>query len=349
MHDSGTLSVCLINPITDPSWNAFIHSHPDSLIFHHPNWLKLLHDQYQFETFAFCLQQGGRIIAGIPFCEINTFFFKKKWVCLPFSDYCGPLFLSPASLRMLMERIRSRSIEKGIGFEIRRGVEPYSQFKIQNKNWLHVVNIEQEPEELLKAFTPRVRRSIRKAQKNRLTNEIRRDQEAMDIFYRLHLKTRKKQGVPIQPRGYFRLFGKNIIEQDQGFISLTRNGTQYLSAAVFCGFNKTITYKYGASDPNQLRFSPNHIMFWETMLYAKQRGFLRFDFGKTAMSNTGLRDFKRGWNSTETEIPYSYFPTIPSAGFMDMLNVNIVEPFIKHSPTFVCRLAGEVLYKHFAV
>jgi lipid II:glycine glycyltransferase (peptidoglycan interpeptide bridge formation enzyme) len=343
------LSVYVIDPITNPSWKAFVQSHSNALIFHHPAWLNLLYDQYKFETLALCLQQDDQIIAGIPFCKIKTLWFKERWVCLPFSDYCGPLSSSSTDLRILIDQIRSWAIQKRIPIEIRSRLEPDFGFAIHNAHWLHIANIEQEPEDLLKILKPRIRRALRKAQNNRLINEIRRDQEAMDIFYQLHLKTRKKQGVPIQPRGYFRLFQKHIIGRGLGFISLTRNNTQYLSAAVFCEFNKMIIYKYGASDPAHLGLSPNHLMFWETILYAKQQGLSRFDFGKTALPNTGLRDFKRGWNTTETELLYSYFPTAPSTGLFDILNHKVVEPVIKHSPTFVCRLAGEVLYKYFAV
>ena len=349
MHDTNSASIHVIDPATNPLWNAFIHSHPDAGIFHHPAWLTLLHDQYKFETFAICLQHDQTILAGIPFCKVKGSGLRKKLVCLPFSDYCGPLGASPAELQLLMNHVRSAAMQNRARIEVRSELEPDSGFALGNTHWLHVTNIGGEPKDFLKSLKLRVQRPIKKAQKSGLKTEIRRDVEAMDIFYWLHLKTRKRQGVPIQPRRYFTLFHRHIIEQNLGFISLTRNNTQYMSAGVFCGFKETIAYKYGASDPAYLDLSPNHLMFWETMLYAKQQGFLRFDFGKTASSNTGLRHFKSGWSATETKLSYSYFPTVPSAGLFDVLNHKVVEPVIKHSPPFVCRLAGEALYKYFAV
>jgi lipid II:glycine glycyltransferase (peptidoglycan interpeptide bridge formation enzyme) len=176
---------------------------------------------------------------------------------------------------------------------------------------------------------------------------MRQDIEAVEIFYRLHLKTRRKQGVPIQPRRFFDLFRRYILERELGFIALTRSRSLYISAGVFCGFNRTLTYKYGASDPGHLDASPNYLMFWDTMLHAREQGFANFDFGKTDLSNTGLRFFKSGWDSTEMELPYSYFPTAPSPGVLDILNEKLIEPTIRHSPPIVCRMAGEGLYKYF--
>jgi len=346
MNDTNSASIRVIDPMTDPLWNAFIRSHPDAGIFHHPAWLTLLHDQYQFETFAICLQDGDTIRGGIPFCEVRG---PKRLVCLPFADYCGPLGASPADVQLLMDHVRSEAMRRGARIEVRSELRPDCGFASSKAHWLHATNIEREPKGLLKSLKLRVQRPIKKAQRGGLKTEIRRDVEAMEIFYWLHLKTRKRQGVPIQPRRYFTLFHRHIIDQKLGFISLTGNKTQYMSAGVFCGYKDKIVYKYGASDRACLDLSPNHLMLWDTMLYAKEQGFVRFDFGKTASSHSGLRHFKSGWNATESELCYSYFPIVPSGGLFDVLNRKVVERVIRHSPPFVCRIAGEALYKYFAV
>lgn len=349
MNITTTSSPCVIDPATDPLWMAFINSHPDALIFHHPAWLSLLRAQYGFKTLAICLIKDGEIVAGIPFCRIKASFSKEKWICLPFSDCCGPLASSPADLRILLYQARLLATKERKQVEIRSGLEPDLGFVSLNTHWSHVANIEQDPEKLLKSFKPRVWQPVKKAQKSSLTTEIRRDAEAFDIFYRLHLKTRRKQGVPIQPHRYFRLFGKHILKPNLGFISMVRNGEQYLSAGVFCGFKRTIVYKYGASDPVYLKFHPNHLMLWEAMLYARRQGYSRFDFGKTDPANTGLTDFKDGWNTIKAELYYSYFPEIAPVGLLGALNRHVVQLLIKRSPAFVCRVAGELLYKRFAV
>jgi hypothetical protein len=348
MQNRSSRRVVVLDPVSDLRWFRLIRSHSGAGFFHHPDWLALLAHYYKFNIFALCVEQGGDLIAGIPFCEVGSFALRqRKWVCLPFSDHCGPLGLSPEDGERLVDHAIARAQALGIRLEIRHPLRADSGCEASSDHWLHVLDLGPEPERLMKRFKSVVQRSIRKAQKNDLTTELRRDTEAVDIFYRLHLKTRRKQGVPIQPRGFFTLFDEYILQRDLGFITLTRSKAGYISAGVFCCFHGTITYKYGASDPACLDLAPNHLMFWHTMLHARRHGFTRFDFGKTALSNAGLRFFKRGWDTKETELSYSHFPTAPSPGLVAWVNRKVVEPVIRHSPEIVCRMAGEALYKHF--
>jgi lipid II:glycine glycyltransferase (peptidoglycan interpeptide bridge formation enzyme) len=180
-----------------------------------------------------------------------------------------------------------------------------------------------------------------------LQTSIRRDEEAMDIFYELHLKTRRRQGVPIQPRSYFRRFHQRIVRANLAFVSITGDADRPMSAAIFCDFAKTLLYKYGASDPAYSDRGANHLMFWDTMLHARSAGSTRFHFGKTARTHEGLRAFKKGWNAVERPLAYSYFPGAASSALFELLNRHVVAPIIRRTPTFVCRAAGEMLYRRF--
>ena len=64
-----------------------------------------------------------------------------------------------------------------------------------------------------------IRRGIRKAQKEGLRVEFGITDKMVDEFYKLHLKTRQKQGVPIQPKRFFDLLKNNILDKGLGFIS----------------------------------------------------------------------------------------------------------------------------------
>jgi lipid II:glycine glycyltransferase (peptidoglycan interpeptide bridge formation enzyme) len=249
---------------------------------------------------------------------------------------------------MLMESLRRDAEKTARRIQIRDEMEPGTGFETQGGQWLHATQLVESPEMILKGFHPDVRRCIKKARGNGLTNEIRTDAAAMDAFYDLHLQTRRRQGVPIQPRRYFALFLERIIQQGLGFVALTRRGQQCLSAGVFCQFKETVLYKYGASDPDGLALFPNYLMLWESMLHARGRKMKLFDFGKTSDENEGLRFFKNKWNSEEAALSYSYFPEAPSSGLHDAILSRLLKPMIQRSPRFVCRLSGEMLYKHFA-
>lgn len=340
-------SFAMIDPVSDLRWGHFVAEQPAAQIFHHPAWIALLREQYNFRTFAACLLQGDAIVAGMPICEVAPPFRRRRWVCLPFSDRCGPLGLDAPIAALSGETLR-RAAAIGATLEIRDSTVSNPRLERQTTHWLHVTQLERSPEQLMKALHPDVRRRIRKARAIGLTHEIRHDSEAIALFYELHLRTRRKQGVPIQPRSYFTAFQRYIIERGLGFVMLVRRGDEVLSAAVFCTFGKTALYKYGASHPEKLELGSNYLLFWEAMTYAMQSGLRLFDFGKTTMSNDGLRFFKNKWNSIETELPYLFAPEAPSMRLHDGISERIVKPIIQHSPALVCRIAGEMLYRHFA-
>ena len=182
-----------------------------------------------------------------------------------------------------------------------------------------------------------------------MVTDFRTDEEAMDVFYRLHVATRRRQGVPVQPKSYFRRFYSDIVGKGLAFIAVTRIDAAVLSAAVFCVMHDTLVYKYGASDPAKMSLSSNYLMFWDSMTHAKTLGLRRIDFGKTAMGNEGLRLFKQKWGSEETRLAYSYHPAAPQPTGEVSLSMNLAHKLIQNSPQFVCRLAGELLYRRFAV
>jgi hypothetical protein len=339
--------VVTVDPVRSIAWLRFVESHPDATIFHHPAWLRLLERQYGFHIHALCVAREGCISSGVPFCELSGLRRRRpRLVCLPFSDFCGPLSSLPAEQRCLLDHLRAYAEPINATIEIRDTLrEP--GFRPGTALWSHVTNISCSPEELFIQLQKRVQRSIKKAREGGLHTAIRHDEEAMEIFYALHLKTRKRQGVPIQPRSYFSRLHAFIVQRRLGFVAVT--GTEYrsMSAAVFCGFGKSLVYKYGASDPRYHDRGANHLMFWEAICEARKQGFSFLDFGRTDPSHDGLRAFKRGWHTLETVKTYSYMPNAPTSILFDVVNKRLVAPVIRRAPAFVCRVAGELLYRHF--
>ena len=124
---------------------------------------------------------------------------------------------------------------------------------------------------------------------------------------------------------------------------------QPIAAAVFLHFNRTLTYKYGASDPTFWKLRPNHAIFWHAIQWGCEHGYEIFDWGKTDMDNQGLRDFKLGWGSQEQILHYSVLADrAPVTKLSSGSNQRLMASVIQNSPAWVCRMIGELLYGHFA-
>ena len=65
-EDSGGLRVIEMNPQADPRWEAFVESHPDSTIYHHPAWLDVLQREYgQRGLYLACESADGNLLASM--------------------------------------------------------------------------------------------------------------------------------------------------------------------------------------------------------------------------------------------------------------------------------------------
>jgi hypothetical protein len=88
----------------DPAWMRFIESRPDSMVFHHPFWMKNLEDTYGYKTFILIVEDDNQSIkAGVPMAEINSILTGRRWVSLPFSDWYAPLVLDNEALEELTD------------------------------------------------------------------------------------------------------------------------------------------------------------------------------------------------------------------------------------------------------
>jgi hypothetical protein len=346
------MKTAFINPITDTAWNDFISRMDQATIFHHPAWLSILHRHYNFKVFAVCtLNEDSTIRSGIPFCEVKDLRGKTRWISLPFSDHCTPLFENETDLQELLHFIiLHQGSDKNNSVEIRSDVSCVTnRFLKDSYSVLHVKNLSNNIDDVFVSLKKtQVQQPILKGVRDGLTSCVANDKHAVQEFYKLHLMTRKRLGVPVQPRKFFDKLHEHIISQNLGYIVLVNKNHQCISAGIFSGYANTLTYKYGASDDTMLHWRPNNLMVWTAMQEAVRRGFRKFDFGKTDCENEGLRKFKSGWGAQEQSLYFSYYPEVPQHSLLSTIKNKIVIPVIQHSPLFVCRWTGELFYKYFA-
>ena len=344
--------VSIINPILNQSWAEFINRNSKATIFHHPAWLSVLQRQYGFRVFAVCtLNPDNAIRSGIPFCEVRSIGGNIKWISLPFSDHCTPLYESESDLLEILDySIKNINPEGKYSIEIRSDVSStHKLFQRKSDSVLHIKELSNTIDNVFASLKKtQVQQPILKGMRDGLTCRVSIEKDSLKDFYRLHLLTRRRLGVPVQPRKFFDEVFENIIRKNLGFTVLVFKDKQCISAGIFSGYAHTLTYKYGASDDTMLHWRPNNLMVWTAMQEAVKRGFTYFDFGKTDYENEGLRKFKSGWGVTEQPLYYSYYPVVPRNSLLLTLKNKLAAPLIRHSPMFVCRWTGEILYRFFA-
>ena len=121
----------------------------------------------------------------------------------------------------------------------------------------------------------------------------------------------------------------------------------YIAGAIYFKIGKKLLYKYGASYPQYYEFRGNHFVMWEAIKKYKSEGFDEFDFGRTEVTNKGLRKFKLGWNTNEEYIYVTRYNT-DTKEFLPVKSrtEGFYNTIFKKSPIWMLKILGNILYKH---
>ena len=335
--------------LTDPRWADFVARQPTATAFHHPDWGRLVASSYGFRAFALTTTDAsGKIRAGLPMIEIRHLRREPKWVSLPFTDYCPPLLSAPEEEAPLSSALRQASKAAGVRrVEVRA---PLAGAASASGAFRHVVPLEGDADQVFARFRRAVRQQIRQAENKGLTvRQGDRPEDLLDTFYQLHLRTRRRIGVPVQPRRFFHTLWESVISTGLGVVFVAEAAGQPVAAQVCLTWNGTMIGKFSASDDKAWSLRPNDLIIWHSIKTAFERGCRWLDMGRTDADNEGLRAFKRSWGAVEEPLVYATLGERPEpAGANEGKAGQLLASVIRHSPLVVCRAAGEALYRYAA-
>jgi CelD/BcsL family acetyltransferase involved in cellulose biosynthesis len=331
---------CEAVSLDDPRWTALVDAAPEALPFHHPSWAGLLGECYGDRPFALVGPHGGA-----PVLEVRRL-GRRRWISLPFTDECPPLRSRDGDAAALTAGLDAARDLAGIArLEVRARL-PQSRAHLR-AGVRHELALGPDGDAVFARFhKSQVLRNIRRAEREGVL--VRRAESANDLlgdFYRLHLATRHRLGVPIQPRRFFRLLWERMIEPGRGFVLLAEAGGETVAGAVFLTSPSAVVYKFGASDARAWPLRPNHALFATAIRSSCEAGHSRFLFGRTDLEDEGLRAFKRGWDGVEEPLEYSVVGAPPAAA---RSGGGLSRGVIRRSPPWVCRAVGELLYGYAA-
>lgn len=337
--------------LTDPRWIEFVTHNGAATAFHLPAWTTAVAECYRFPAFALAVTSpAGVIVAGSPVVAVPRPLRRRgrpgKWVALPFTDHCPPLFADGIDRTTWSERAGAALDASGVPrMELRADVSGGSSAVVGVR---HVLQLSADPSEVHRGFhRSQVQRNIRRAGREGVVVRVAdRRADLTEIFYRLHLATRRRQGVPVQPRRFFRLIWQHVIAAGHGAVLIAEHAGRPVAAAVFLRHNGTVIYKYGASDDAAWPLRPNHALFWHAIVTACEAGDRRFDWGRTELGNAGLRSFKSAWGAVEEPLRYT---TIGGPAATHDLGgspaARALAATIRHTPPWTCAAAGKALYR----
>ncbi len=332
---------------TDRRWLQFLESRPDATLFHHPAWSRILTTTYGHHD-AVLVQIGaeGQILAGLPVVETRGTLGGRQLVALPYTDHCPPVARSPMDLALFTRSLLTWHETMGRGrVTVHGALAEAPGIQVVPRAVRHVLPLARSTEEIFRSFkgSP-VARAIKKAQREGVETRISASPADLEPFYRLHTQTRRRLGVPVQPKRFIEALWTEVVLSGLGFTVFAYKEGQPIAVALFLAWNRNLIYKFAASDARYWELRPNNLVIWRAIQWACERGYQMLDFGRSDLDDQGLRDFKNRWGSIELPLVYSHIgATRPRA--VPRAPVWALAKVIQASPPIVCRAMGELLYR----
>lgn len=345
-----------LSPINDPRWAEFLSRSSEASLFHSAPWLEALRRTYGYEPVVVTTSSPSqRLENGLVFCRVESRLTGRRLVSVPFSDYCQPLANGADDLRVLLGALQDEVSAKGLRyFEIR----PLIPISVSSPNW-HTAAVYLHHQIDLKPDLPTlygnchrdsVQRKIRRAEREGLTLNVGATESLLDSFYELMVKTRRRHGVPPQPKQWFRALMDSFGEALQ--IRIALNGAKPIAGMLTIRYKDTLVYKYGGSDVLYNNLGSMHLLYWSSIQDGKKWGLHSFDLGRTDAHQTGLATFKRRWGAVESAISYARYTTIGDwihsfEPARSTWRTQVAKFLFSHTPNKFLPILGNLLYKHF--
>jgi hypothetical protein len=321
-------------------WLDFAKSHRPTL-FQSFDWADVVAATYGFPVRVAALARGGRLIAGLPYAEVDDFRGRRR-VAFAFADVCEPLGDDwPALERALCE--------DGVPWQIRSRVAPGPQAEAREVGVHQMVSLAGGAAGVTSRLHPKQRANAIAGERAGLTHRLLSADEAVESFYALHSQVRvAKHRLLPQPRAFFERLAERFFP-DRGFVVVAHAAGRTVAAMLFIKWGDTLYYKFSASDLDGLALHPNHYLLGKVVEEAASEGFTSVDLGIS--EDEGLVRFKRRLGAEAVPVfAARYLQPEKSdavrsmeAAFGDLTRI-LTEPDV---PLAAAQAAGAALYRYF--
>jgi hypothetical protein len=344
------LSIQTVHPLLPAGGMTGAGSGLGGSCFHGAAWAKVLVGTYGFRPVYFQAVRGDRIEALLPCMEVSGWLTGRRGVSLPFTDHCRPLGSGAAELQAVYAEALRHGKKRGWkSLECRGGGAGFEDVRPSISFYGHLLELGPDSDGLFAGFEGSVRRAIRKARNSGLTLDVSGEMSAVEDYYGLHCQTRRRHGLPPQPFRFFRELQRHVLGPGLGWVVSARWGGRSVASAIFLVHGEEAVYKFGASDAAGRERCANHLVMWHAMEWLAGRGVKRLDFGRSPEANEGLRRYKLGWGAEEERLNYSKYDFRSRRHVTDQdAAFGWHNRVFQRLPLGVARLAGELLYRHWA-
>lgn len=291
-----------LSPSVSSRWDAYVETCPDGTFFHRAGWKRVIEQSFQQECFSLAVERDGALVGVLPLAFFRSRMFGRTLIangcCMggaPIADDLAAHDALDAAAIAQMVRLRADFLE------YRRPARPHADWASRDDLYASFArDIALREEDNLKQIPRKQRAVLRKALEGGLIDEIDSD---IDRFYPLYANTVHRLGTPVFGKDYFR----HLLDEfggDCDILTVSKDGKP-LSSVLSFYFRESVMPYYAGAGIGARDAGANDFMYWRLMRRAVERGYRRFDFGRSKFGS-GPFAFKKNWGFEAIAVRHEY-------------------------------------------
>jgi FemAB-related protein (PEP-CTERM system-associated) len=297
------MEVVDLKPELRDKWTAYVDDREDATICHRIEWHDIISATLGHKPRYLIAIDGDRVRGVLPMFQVSTWWRSRYMVSIPWLDYGGVLADDSVTGEALLERASEHGRSCGAKFvEMRSMWANLDSTAKRMDKVTFVLDMSPGKDEIWKGFNAKLRNQIRKPEKAGLTTEFGR-QELLDDFYEVFAVNMRDLGTPVWGKNLFARVLADLPNNSE--LVIVRRGGRAIAGGLVLA-HKDLLYVPSASSYRSERSScPNHALYWQTIKRGMERGYKRFDFGRSTIDGPTYR-FKKQWTPDPVQLTWQY-------------------------------------------
>lgn len=298
--------ISLLREADKERWNNYVMRSSISTCYHLTGWKDVIETSFRHKTYYLLAEDRANEIKGVlPLVHLKSILFGNFMVSLPYFNYGGICADNEEVFSQLLNEAADIAAEKNAGhIEFRHTQQASKGLPVKTAKVCMNLALPDNPDELWKSFSSKLRSQIRKPSKEGLYTKIGNVEE-LDGFYDVFAANMRDLGTPVYSKEFFRTILRVFPGSSWICTVYAKNG-QPAASGFLVGFKERLEIPWASSLRSFNHLSPNMLLYWNALKFACEMGYGSFDFGRSTPGE-GTYRFKEQWGAKPVQLYWHYW------------------------------------------
>ncbi len=283
--------VDLLNPRAADDWYRYVEPHPDATLFHGLAWKRAVERAFGHRSWYLMARREERVVGVLPLFEINSLLAGRFLVSVPYATYGGILADGRDVAVALFKRAKEIAAQVGAcSIELRSIEAAVPSVDIRNSHATFRKELPARSADVAASFPRKARAAARRASE-RFNLSVTFDRRDLSMAWKLYARSMHRLGSVNYPLEFFEELASAL--GDRCLVQMVRREGRPVAGLVTFLHRDTVMPYFAGVDERCGIYGLNQFMYTESMRWAVEHGYRRYDFGRSRIDNEGCFNFKR--------------------------------------------------------